>query len=230
MIFAMSEHAHGIAPVASAALVVQVALALLMPNRLHRTLSTLFATIAWALTIRFALFGEPDFWRETQHVEPSVLRAAGAWFVAWAPVGALLWALLRREAAWMARGWQSTVRPVVTGLVVGLAFATLASQPFDSFRWIGSSPDAPNWLALWPMLSAFGAVAALMAGFALRSRGLIGACAVAVLLHVSNLYFEMGVSLLFKSLLMLATGGALLVASRITSRITSRVASKGVAT
>ena len=130
----------------------------------------------------------------------------------------------------MARGWQSTVRPVVTGLVVGLAFATLASQPFDSFRWIGSSPDAPNWLALWPMLSAFGAVAALMAGFALRSRGLIGACAVAVLLHVSNLYFEMGVSLLFKSLLMLATGGALLVASRITSRITSRVASKGVAT
>ena len=51
-IYAMSSRAHGIAPIAAAALVLQTVLAVVMPNRLHRTLSTLFATIAWALTDR----------------------------------------------------------------------------------------------------------------------------------------------------------------------------------
>ena len=67
MLFAMSEHARGIAPIASAALLLQTVLALVMPNRLHRTLSTLFATIAWALTLRFALFGEPDYGHDGGH-------------------------------------------------------------------------------------------------------------------------------------------------------------------
>ena len=215
MLFAMSEHAHGIAPIASAALLLQTLLAVLMPNRLHRALSTLFATIAWALTLRFALFGEPDLWR----VNPGVPAASTAsalvgWLFAWAPIGVGLWWLIRTEAAWMARGWQPVLRPIVTGLIVGLAFATLASHPFESFRWFGSGDVDVGGLALWPLLSALGALAALAAAFALRQRGLMAMCVAAALLHVSHFYYALGTSLLVKSVLMLVMGGAALLAAR----------------
>ena len=113
MLFAMSEHAHGIAPIASAALPLQTVLALAMPNRLHRTLSTLFATIAWALTLRFALFGEPDLWHGGSASPVAALPAALAgWLLAWGPVVAGLWWAIRRERAWTMRGWQPVLRPI----------------------------------------------------------------------------------------------------------------------
>jgi hypothetical protein len=215
MLFAMSEHAHGIAPIASAALLLQTVLALAMPNRLHRTLSTLFATIAWALTLRFALFGEPDHWNgsTTPHAASLPLALAG-WLLAWGPVVAGLWWAIRSERAWTARGWRPVLRPIVTGLIVGLAFATLASYPFESFRWFGEGEADGGGLALWPLLSAFGALAALVAAFALRRRGVMAACVVAVLAHVAHFYYALGTSLLTKSLLMLAMGGACIVAAR----------------
>jgi uncharacterized membrane protein len=67
---------------------------------------------------------------------------------------------------------------------------------------------------LWPLLSAGAALAAVAAAFALRSRALMGACMVAVLLHVSHFYYALGTSLLLKSLLMLLTGAALLFTAR----------------
>ena len=215
LLYAMTRPAHGIAALASAALLLQTVLALAMPNRLHRTLSTLFATIALALTVRFALFGEPDFWRAGQTYSPALAPALAGWLFAWLPVAALLWALIRSEPAWMARGWQPLLRPVASGLIVGLGFATLASQPFDSFLWFNDPAQRPDWLALWPLLSALGALGGVMAAFALRSRALIGACAVAVLLHVSHFYYALGTSLLLKSALMLAMGGAMLLAARL---------------
>ena len=215
MLYAMSEHSHGIAPIAAAALVLQCALALVMPNRLHRTLSTLFATIAWALTLRFALFGEPDNWRSSVTVASASLPAALAgWLFAWGPVAAGLWWAIRSEPAWVARGWQTVLRPIVTGLIVGLAFATLASHPFESFRWFGSGEVNVGGLALWPLLSAIGALAAVAAAFALRRRGLMAVCVVAVLLHVAHFYYALGTSLLVKSVLMLVMGGAMLLAAR----------------
>ena len=115
MLYAMSEHANGIAPIASAALVLQTALALMMPNRLHRTLSTLFATIAWALTVRFALFGEPEFWRANESARTASLPTALAgWLAAWGPVGAGLGWLIRGEAAWAARGGERLLRPITS--------------------------------------------------------------------------------------------------------------------
>lgn len=217
MLFAMSEHARGIAPIASAALLLQTVLALVMPNRLHRTLSTLFATIAWALTLRFALFGEPDYWHDGGHTlhAASQPAALAGWLFAWGPVAAgLVWAI-RSEAAWTARGWQPVLRPIVTGLIVGLAFATLASHPFESFRWFGASEPNVGGLALWPLLSALGALGAVVAAFALRQRALMALCVIAVLGHVSHFYYALGTSLLIKSLLMLAMGAAFIAAARV---------------
>ena len=215
MLYAMSEHAHGIAPIAGAALLLQTVLALAMPNGLHRTLSTLFATIAWALTLRFALFGEPEFWRSGAAPQVASLPAALAgWLFAWVPVAVGLWWAIRSEPAWRARGWQSVFRPIVTGLIAGLAFATLASHPFESFRWFGSGEVNVGGLALWPLLSAIGALAAVAAAFALRRRALMAVCVVAVLLHVSHFYYALGASLLIKSVLMIVMGGGLLLAAR----------------
>jgi hypothetical protein len=216
MLFAMSEHARGIAPIASAALLLQTVLALVMPNRLHRTLSTLFALIAWALTVRFALLGEPDPWHshESAIAPASVPFALVGWLAAWGPVVAGLVWLIRSEAAWAARGWQSVLRPVGTGLVVGLAFATLVSHPFESWRWFGAGEPDIGGFALWPLLSATGALIATAAAFALRQRGLMAVCVVGTLLHVAHFYYALGTSLLIKSLLMGAMGAVLLLAAR----------------
>jgi hypothetical protein len=215
VLFAMNEHARGIGPIAASALLLQVVLALAMPNALHRSLSTLFATLAWALTVRFVFFGEPEFWLASREPTPSLARALAGWLATWLPVGAGLWMLIRREPAWMARGWAPVLRPVLNGAIVGLAFATLASEPFESLRWLGERSAArPDWLALWPLLSALGALAGVAAGFALRSRALMGTSVFAVLLHVSHFYYALGNSLLLKSLLMLAMGAAMLFAAR----------------
>lgn len=214
VLYALNKDARGIAPVAASALALQIGLALAMPNPLHRALSSFFATIAWALTVRYALLGETEFWRGEREVAVSLGQSLGGWALAWLPVGAGIALLVRNEAGWIARGWAPTVRPVLTGLIVGLAFATLASQPFESFRWWADAPVAQGWLALWPMLSALAALGAIAAAFAMGQRALIGAGVVAVLLHVSHFYYALGTSLLLKSLLMLAMGGAMLLAAR----------------
>ena len=214
VVFAMTEHTHGLAAIAGAALVLQAALAVLMPNPLQRALSALFACIAWALLLRCALFGEPGFWHDHQATSPELAPALAAWLLAWLPVAATIAGLIRAEAAWMARGWQPVLRPILRGLIVGLAFATLASEPFETFRLFGHAAPAQDWLALWPLLSALGALGGLAAAFALGSRAQLGACVVAMLLHVSNFYYELGASLLLKSLLMAAMGAAMLLAAR----------------
>ena len=213
VLFAMVEHRSSLAEVAGAAFVLQAAMLLLMPNRLHRLMSALFALIAWALVWRFGLFGEPS-WSSTNRNAASLPAALGGWLITWLPVGGLLWWLIHHEPAWIARGWAPVLRPALTGLVVGIAFATLISYPLESFRWWGSAPVRTDWLALWPLLSAGAALAAVAASFALGSRALIGAGIVAVLLHVSHFYYALGTSLLLKSLLMLVTGAALLFAAR----------------
>ena len=62
VLYAMNSSNLGLGPLAASTLLLQAALVLVMPNSLHRTLSTFFATIAWALTVRFVLLGEPDPW------------------------------------------------------------------------------------------------------------------------------------------------------------------------
>lgn len=215
VLYAATRHASGIAPIAGAALALQAVLTLVMPNRLHRTLSTLFATIAWALTLHFALFGEHDDWYRGAALHGTSLPVAlASWLLTWGPVAVALWWAIRNESAWAARGRAPLARPIITGLIAGLAFATLASQPFESFRWFGAAVDAGD-LALWPLLSALAALCALAAAFALGLRALMALCAVAALLHVGHFYYALGTSLMAKSLLMLAMGAAFIAAARV---------------
>jgi Domain of unknown function (DUF4401) len=208
---------HHLALMVFCALLLQAVMALIMPSHLHRLLSALFACIAWAFSVRFGLFGEPSFGRGAD-LSPPLGLTLTSWALAWSPVAVTIYALVRTEAAWMARGWQPVVRPILTGLIAGLAYATLASHPFETFRWWGSAPVQQNWLALWPMLSAIASLAALIAAFAMGSRALIGACIAAMLVHMSHFYYELGTSLLIKSLIMLAMGGAMLLAAQILSK------------
>lgn len=210
-LFAMTKGAHGIGQIAASALLLQTVLALAMPNRLHRTLSTLFALVAWALAVRFGLLGEPDGWyvRAMPH-NVSLPAALAGWILAWGPVAAILWWAIRREAMWAERSWAPALSSIVTGLIGGLAFATLASHPFELFRWFGAEGANLGYLALWPLLSALGALGALAAAFELRRRGLMAMCVLAALMHVGHFYYVLGTSLQVKSLLMLIMGGVFL--------------------
>ena len=206
-----------IATIAFVALAIQLALVPVMPNRLHRSMSTLFACIAWALFVRYGLWDQP-FWADWGSNKPkapatSLPMALAGWVVAWAPAGAALYLLVRNEPAWMSAGRQAIARPVATGLIFGLAFATLISQPFETFSLFGDAPKV-GWLALWPLLSALASLGALAAAFALGSRGLMGLAVLAALLHMAHFYYAMGASLLFKSGVMLLMGGACIFAAR----------------
>ena len=211
------KSSKGIASIALVALLIQLALVVAMPNRLHRSMSTLFACIAWATFVRYGLWDQPFWadWGSNRSKVPATSPAMAllGWFVAWAPAGLALYLVVDKEPAWMAAGRQALARPVATGLIFGLAFATLISQPFESFTLFGDGPRV-GWLALWPLLSAIASLAALAAAFALGGRGLMGLCVLAALLHTSHFYYAMGSSLLVKSLLMLVMGAACLGAAR----------------
>jgi Domain of unknown function (DUF4401) len=206
---------ESIAGIAAIALVLQALLVLAMPNRLHRTMSTLFACTAWAIAVRYTLWDEPG--RSSQS-PPSLGLVLLGFAIAWLPVGAKLYALIRTEARWIAAGWQALLRPVAIGLIAGLAVATLISYPLDTLSWDMGARARGNWLSLWPLLSALSALGALAGAFALGNRGLMGVCVVAALLHASHFYYAMGTTLLIKSLTMLALGAALLAAAHFLKR------------
>ena len=84
------------------------------------------------------------------------------------------------------------MHPIATGLIAGLAVATLLSQPLESFAWWGPPDTRRNWLSLWPLLSAVASVAALAGAYAFSSRGLMATCILAALLHMSHFYYAMG--------------------------------------
>jgi hypothetical protein len=200
----MFKGSRSIAGIAFVALVLQVILVAVMPNRLHQAMSTLFACAAWATFIRFGMWDDLELLgRRRQREGPPLGLALLGWALVWAPVGALLAWLIRSER------WP----PVASGLIIGLAFATVLTHPFETFTWWGEAAARDNWLALWPLLSALASLAALAAAFALGRRGLMGLCVFAVLLHVSHFYYAMGTTLLVKSVIMLVLGAALLAAA-----------------
>jgi hypothetical protein len=216
LVIGLSKDASSIGQSAFAAFVVQVGLIFIMPNALHRTLSAFFACAALGVAVRYGLFVVPfPRYSNTLPVDaaPTLSYALAGWATTWLPVAALVYWLTRDEANWMARGWQSTVRPALTGLLVALAFATLVSHPFEMFSWSRFEPADRGFLALWPLLSAIVATAAIAAGFALRSRALMGIAIVGALLHISHFYYALGSSLLTKSFIMLLMGAAAFAAA-----------------
>jgi len=196
-----------------AAAAMQLALVVVLPNRLHRMLCTLFACAAWAFSLRYALWDDAGLHRRLD--SPSSAAVFGlpllAWFLAWLPPALLLQHALRTEPRWMAAGHHALVRPVCAGLVVALAWATLVSDPFDALRW---TVDHARGDALWPWLSLLATAGALLAAFALRSPGLMGVCVVAGLFHVIEFYNALAIPLLAKSLTMLVMGGVAFAVAR----------------
>lgn len=189
----------------------QAGLVIIMPNALHRGLSAFFACIALSMAMRLSLFGQESthsfgFSTFTQTVAPTLSYALLTWAATWLPIAALIWTLIRTEAHWMAHQRQALVRPALSGLIVGLAFATMASHPFELFDMRRQHFEDTGYLALWPFLSALLAAGAIAAGFALRSRALMGIAFVGALIHISHFYYALGTSLLSKSVLMVVMG------------------------
>ena len=177
---------------AGIALVMQVVLAALMPNRLHRSMSTLFACIAWAVMLHYSL--------------PQAM-AHMTWIVTWLPLAGALFVIARNEPAWIARGHAAIVRPVAAGLVVALALGTLASEPW---AWVIGPHGTSGSFAAWPVLSALAALAALAAAFALGSMGLAAVCIAAAIGHIFHLYYSLEATLLVKAATLAVIGTACL--------------------
>jgi Domain of unknown function (DUF4401) len=213
VVFGLSHDLKNIARPALIAFALQTLLVFIMPNALHRTISALFACAALAVTVTYTLFADTNSYRygmETLNPTPSLSYGLAGWAITWLPIAAFTYWLIRHEARWMARGWQAVARPALSGLIIGLAFATLISHPFEMFKWSGRNVNDLGWLALWPLLSAIAAVGAIAAGFALKSRALMGIGLVGALLHTSHFYYALGTTLLLKSLIMAVMGLALL--------------------
>lgn len=207
LIFGLSGKASSALSLALTALLVQSALAALMPNRMHRSLSTLFALIAWAIWLRL-LEGQgnwSDFWgssaTQAKLGASDLLWEVGLWLCTWLIPGAALWWLLRKMASIGVNRWQQIGLPIARGLIVGIASATaLTYAP----GLIGSSNA--SFAGLWPLLSALAAAFMVAAGFRLHSAALIGFTTLCAFIHLSWFYYDLGLSLLMKSIVMMAIG------------------------
>jgi hypothetical protein len=176
------------------------------------TLAALFACAAWALSVRFAFWGTAlSFSRR----EVAFLPALFGWILVWGPVALAAVAAVRSEGRWMAAGRARIARPALVGLLLGLAWGPIASEPLAGLlTWEPDGAGVVNWLALWPLLSTAASILALALAHALRSRPLMGSAIAAALVHVVRFYLLLGVSLVAKSIVM-ATIGALLLGAAV---------------
>jgi uncharacterized membrane protein len=213
LVIGVAQLRPSIAWPAFSAMLVEILFVFIMPNALHRMLSALFACAALAAGVHYGLFASrsPFSYAAANEAPETLSYALAGWAISWLPVALLVYWLVRYEARWMAGGLQKIVRPALTGLIVGLSFATLISHPFESFDWQMRRMTDNGWMALWPLLSVLAAVGGIAAGFALKSRALMGASMVGALLHISYFYYALGTSLLVKSMIMLAMGAVLLL-------------------
>jgi hypothetical protein len=205
-------------PLALTMLLLQAVIWAVMPNRTARTLAALFATIAWVYTIRFLLrpadSGE-EFFGFSHGREPGLgaWSAPLEWLLTWVPVIAATAWLMTRETRWMARSLRDHARSALTGLLLGMALGGVAAEPFAILVLGSGTMGLPfNWWAIFPLLSIGLAVFAGYCAFRLRSAGLLGFAILAALLHLSRFYYLYGTTLLWKSVIMLCLGGALLAA------------------
>lgn len=209
MVWAAFEANHSEATTAALTCAMQVVLLFVMPNPFAKMLAAFFACCAWALAVRFAWWGS-----STYHAVQDVALGPAliGWLVVWLPIVGTIHALINNEGRWMAGAVRRIARPALIGLLVSLSLATWMSEPLGSLMfWDGQSKT--NWLALWPLLSAIGALLAVLYAFQLRSRALIGVASVGALLHVSHFYYLLGLSLLIKSCIMLGVGVLALLAA-----------------
>jgi len=215
MLVALSESLrwlNSIQAVSFVLMLMQIGLVFLMPNYLHRLMSTLFACIAWAVATHFQGEGIVEAamgGRASQSLNAGRMIAygAGAWLFAWVPVLAAAWWVATKESKWVAAGRPSLMRPVMLGLLIGGACATYFSSPFAyGFAVGGAGILGPNWIAMWPLLSIVAALVMLCAAFRVQSRAGMGFCILAALANLGHLYYLLNISLLAKSAVMLLIG------------------------
>jgi len=213
----LKDHYTGLS-VSATALVVQIFVLLIMPNKIARTLAALFATIAWVYTVRFLvrpgsverIFFDEQYARDV--VPPGAWTLPVAWLLTWLPLLALAAWLILREPQWMAGGLRRIARPLLTGLLLGLCIGAIAAEPFTVVIWGAESwGRGVDWLAIFPLLSIGLTLFAAYGAFRVRSNGLLGFAVFAALVHLSRFYYLYGTTLMWKSVIMLAVGAALLL-------------------
>jgi hypothetical protein len=213
LIYAVADTTHSETLTAAFTAAMSVVMVLLLPNAFARTLSTLFACLAWAVTVRFAQWGENwfDGTRQAVGLAPALL----GWLVIWLPVGVTTEALIRGETRWMASGLRAIARPALTGLLVALSLGTWGSEPFATLTFWAPSGGVPrNWLALWPFLGIGAALFAAVCAYRLRHTAMLGVAIAGALTHVVQFYYLLGVTLVMKSWIMIAMGVVLLLGAR----------------
>ena len=201
------------------ALVLQILVLVAMPNKIARTLAALFATAAWVYTVRFlvrpgsieSVFYEERFAGDI--VPLGLWTVPVAWLLTWLPLLALAGWLILREPQWMASSLRRFARPMLTGLLLGLSIGAIVAEPF-SVVILGTElwGRGFDWLAIFPLLSIALALFAAYGAFRVRSSGLLGFAIVAALLHLARFYYLYGSTLLWKSVIMVCVGAALLLA------------------
>lgn len=209
MLLAVGKLLHSEAATCAIVAVLQIGLVIVMPNRLARVLSTLFACLLWVFALRFG------WWKNTVSLAPALL----AWAVIWIPLIALTHRLVTKESAWMAGPARKILRPALTGLLVALALGTFASEPIAAFDvWTPPGEPRTNWLVLWPLLAVGTSMFAGYCALRLRNNALVGVAIAGALLHVVQFYFLLGTTLLVKSVIMLIVGGLLVAAGNALRR------------
>ena len=214
----LKDHFTGL-NVSAAALIVQLFVLLIMPNKIARTLAALFATLAWVYTVRFLVRpgnAESIFFDERYAGDVVPLgewTLPVAWLLTWLPLLALAVWLILREPQWMASSLRRIARPLLTGLLSGLSIGAIAAEPFTVVIWGAESwGRGIDWLAVFPLLSIALSLFAAYGAFRVRSHGLLGFAVFAALVHLSRFYYLYGTTLLWKSVIMLVVGATLLLA------------------
>ena len=200
-------------------LVLQIFVLLIMPNRIAKTLAALFATTAWIYAVRFLVRpGNVESMLYEEHYAGApdnfgTWTLPVGWLLTWIPMLALAAWLILREPQWMASSLRRLARPLLTGLLLGISVGAIFAEPFTvvvfgTELW-GRGFD---WLAIFPLLSIALALFAAYGAFRVRSHGLLGFAVLAALLHLARFYYLYGTTLLWKSVIMLCAGAALLLA------------------
>ncbi|HEY5760218.1 MAG TPA: DUF4401 domain-containing protein [Steroidobacter sp.] len=191
------------------ACILQVAVLIVMPNRLAKVLAAFFACCAWALLVRFGWWEAQDFNDQRQLMLGSALMG---WFAVWVPIIIAVQILVSTESAWMSSALRSIARAALTGMLLSLSVATWISEPLGSLVfWEGQHQK--DWMALWPLLGAISSLLAAVYAFRLGNWAFIGVASIGALLHVSQFYYLLGLSLLLKSCIMLGVGVIALIAA-----------------
>ena len=201
LIYALAEalKLKSASEIALATCVVQIIMFVLLPNHLSRVLSALFATLSWALVWRL----QYSFYGRAEMISGPYFGLVN-WFFAIVPVLVFAAAAVIQERNWLASLWANWILPGSSGLIAGLCLAPIILLPFERSVGFGGSSLG---LTLWPALSAIAALIALGLARANSHRGLMVLATTSAIISVIAFYYELGVSLLSKSILMIVLAG-----------------------